>query len=188
MSALGLQIQNKDPDLHLFPFAYGWTSFTTVAMPVIGWAVRNHLAKRLQALGAEIVKSLGPECQIDAVGHSLGTILIHKSLTLETSRPKAFYRRLVFMGGAVSSRETFENEAGHFEKLLNIHSRGDDVVRLIPFGQCGYRGFTKADPKLVMNLDLTPDNHKSYSRPGVAWNAASAFLSHGKGQATSSAS
>jgi hypothetical protein len=174
MSALGLKIQI--PDLHLYPYSYGWTGLTSATFPIIGGMVRRRLTTRLQALHREIIKSLGPECEIDAVGHSMGVTLLHESMTRQSSQPKCFYRRLVYMGGIVSSRETFKDEAGHFQKLLNIHSRGDDVVRLSPFGQCGYRGFTRVDPKLVLNLDLTPDNHRSYAAPGVAWTVIAQFL------------
>ena len=169
-------IRYVSPSTTVVFFMYGWTAGVSVRFPGIGKMVRRHLVRKLQKAVARLVETHGAEAEIDAIAHSFGTWLLHRSMTAgRNARWHCFYRRLVYMGGVVSSRETFENEAGHFARVLNLYSRGDDVVRLAPFGHCGTKGFSRA-PAPVVSVDLTPINHRDYTGPGEAWSHAVPFL------------
>lgn len=140
--------------------------------------VRRAQVRRLQQRIADD-RVMFPNATIDAIGHSAGTYLLWHAMTQEGA-PRAIFRRLVFMGGIVSSRETFERQIGHVDSLLNLYSREDEVVAVSTFGQSGWHGFKEqvrpfAEPHLHQ-MDMTPFEHDHYERHGAAWQKAVEFL------------
>jgi len=176
MGALGRRLAAVVEGARVVPFIYGWTAATSVRLPLIGGFVRRGLVRRFQGFVTRLLAQGDPTAAVDVVAYSFGTWIAQESMTFAPG-PKLFFRWLVYMGGIVSSRDDFADEAGHFERVLNVHSRGDDVVRLAPFGHCGYRGFVRAPKDRVGNVDLTPLNHRDYQRDGLAWDEVVEFLS-----------
>lgn len=173
MRDMGAYLKRVIPEIEVHEFRYGWTSGVSVRLPVWGWFSRRRKTKKFQRFVAELAKKGGNAGHADVVAHSFGTWLTHHSMT--KGGPKTFFRRLVYMGGIVSSRENFEAEQTHHERLLNMFSRKDDVVRFAPFGHCGYRGFLNVGAR-VKNLDMTPLEHGEYLTSDKVWTKAADFL------------
>ena len=165
-------------NLDVRKFMYGWISGFSIRFPFVGYWTRHHYVRKFQKFIEKIVKEKGNDVIIDVVCHSFGTYITHFSMTFDSSRrAKAFFNRIVYMGGIVSARENFKNEEGHFKQALNLWSGGDDVIRIAPFGHSGYRGFNNADGEVVINKDMTPFNHNDYTMYGNAWPLIYEFLS-----------
>lgn len=181
MGPLKNLIEETIPNVEVVSFLYGWTSGLGIRLPFYGLWTRRRLTKKLQKFLVRQLRREPPGTQVDAIGHSFGTWLIHRSMTYK-GRVKAFYRRIIYAAGIVSSRENFEDEAGHYSGILNLYSREDDVVRLAPFGHAGYNGFFYADRPgeplrvHVINADMTPFEHDDYTQPGKAWELTLKFL------------
>ena len=171
---LGTLLRQRMPSVQVEHFFYGWTAGLSIRLPLIGLMVRKRLIRKFQKFVRKLVKRHGPGVEVDVVAHSFGTWITHHSMT--KGKWHTFYRRLVYMAGVVSSRENFKGEKGHYEHILNLHSRGDDVIRLVPFGHSGYRGFVNWEGNNVVNGDLTPANHNDYTEPGAAWSRTARFL------------
>jgi hypothetical protein len=174
MRKMGLYLSRAIPGLEVLQFKYGWISGISVRLPIWGWFSRRRKTRKFQRFVARAVKERGPETHPDVVAHSFGTWLAHHSMT--KGGPKTFFRRLVYMGGIVSSREDFRAEEGHYEKVLNLYSRNDMVVRYSLFGHCGHRGFINASTLRVQSVDVTPAEHGDYIKPGRMWGEAGEFL------------
>lgn len=145
-----------------------------VGLPVVGDFERSHLVTRTQRFVADACRRY-PDAQVDFVGHSLGTYLGFNAMT-QPGGPRSFFRRVALMATSVSSREPFLDEEGHFEKVLNLYSRRDEVIRFDPLGQAGWCGFRREDDR-VHSEEVPGYTHGDYTHPGVAWGEVRSFLS-----------
>jgi hypothetical protein len=182
-------LKQTNPGVLVFPYTYGYVLGTSIAFPVRGRIVRRRAVRRFQKWAAQLVKRLGPDVELDAVGHSFGTHLVNESM-VQDGGPRTFFRRVVYMGGIVSTRETFGRHDDHLDGVLNLYSREDEIVRLCPFGHCGWKGFKyhsvrTADGSFisiqhgipVTQIDMTPLEHEDYTLPGsTAWGNAASWL------------
>lgn len=183
MSTMGKYLvenhNNSEEELVVKQFRYGWVSGFSIRFPGIGLWTRSHYVRKFMKWVKRICQEEGVD-RLDGIFHSFGTHIGHKSMTNDSRFPKTFFRRIVYMGGMVSARENFDNEEGHFEKVLCMFSREDEVIRFAPFGHCGYRGFNHADGLIVVNKDMTPYEHGYYTRYGDAWPLINDFLNSPK--------
>lgn len=168
-------LESNSVNTEAVPFLYGWTSGFMLRLPWWGRTLRRRLVKRFQKFATKELRKRGPTWELSVVCHSMGTWIVHRSMTYKRG-PRLFFDRIVYMGGVVSSREDFDDERGHFHRILNLFSKGDDVIRFAPFGHAGYKGFYAADGNKVLNKDLTPVNHDHYTKPGKGWKLAVDFL------------
>lgn len=173
MPALAGRIDHGD--VAVAQYRYGKLSFWAVGLPFVGPIVRAHHVTAFQKFVAELCRRY-PESEIDFIGHSFGCYLGFESMRAPGAfRP--FWRKMLLMAPAVSSRETFEDVAGHYQKIECFHSDNDEVIKFSDFGQAGYRGFAYAGNfTRVENDDMTPFGHHDYTLPGKAWDAACVFL------------
>ena len=189
MEPLAALLREEVPRAIVLPYLYGYILGASIALPVRGRFVRRRAVRNFQKWVARQLQPLGPDVELDAVGHSFGTHLLHRSMVQEGGfRP--FFRRVVYMGGIVSTREKFEQHDDHVEGVLNLFSREDEVVFSCPFGHCGWKGFKNfrmpvADKSLigahggvfVKQFDMTPLGHQDYTQPGtMAWTRAAEWL------------
>lgn len=152
---------------------WGYASAFSVRVPFYGLMYRMRKVKQLQRLVLELRKKFGT---VNILAHSMGTKFSHNSMTGDKG-PHAFYDRIIYMGGVVSSRENFLNETGHFGDILNMWSDKDDIVQWSTFGHAGYKGFAHADEmENVTNVDMTPMDHGDYLEDGPAWDQVVRFL------------
>jgi hypothetical protein len=182
--AAGLEprLRENNPDIAaVLLWEYGWTSAFAVRFPWVGGAVRRHLVGRFQGWVAQQLHELeeehGRAVVLDAVGYSMGSYLVGRSMT-DAPGPRAFFDRVVLMGSILSSRDDWSSRFGHYTQALNLFSSEDDVVKMSTFGQSGWRGFTK-QPREVTNFECLGYEHGDYERPGPAWTAAANFLRTG---------
>ena len=175
MEPLASELTALMPDLEVLFYLYGYLLGTSIALPISGTIRRRRKVKRFQKWLARKMRAFPGDTEVSVVAHSFGTYLTHRAMTYEGA-PRAIFDRVIYMGGIVSSREDWKAERGHFSELLNLHSKKDHVVRLNPFGQCGFLGFQNGVGLKVRNEDLTPYAHGDYTQPGAAWGRIQAFL------------
>lgn len=174
MQALAARVTAADHAAMVRIHLYGFLGAMAVRAPFVGRRIRRAYVRELQdAVAAD--RRIYPNATIDLIGHSFGTYLAWHSMT-QSKGPRAFYRNLVFMGGVVSSRETFEREGQHFKGILNLYSRSDEIVAIATFGHSGWSGFQHDGGGRVRNLSMAPYEHKDYERPGPAWDEAQRFV------------
>lgn len=160
-------------------FRYGWTSGIMIRrLSFIGWLSRRRRTKKFQKLVARLRRRNSSPLHVDVVAHSFGTWLVYYSTLKGKKRLRTKLGRVAFMAGVVPTRATFHPEA--FERVLNLYSREDDVVRLASyagFGRSGVHGFAASDDAGVKNVDLTPFEHDHYLNPlSKAWDLVADFL------------
>jgi len=88
----------------------------------------------------ETYEVYGDDAYIDVVAHSFGCLKAHYSMTLDSDEPKAFYRKLVMIAGAVSTRVRYDDIKGHVEQEHFLWSPEDSVIARSNFGQMGWKG------------------------------------------------
>jgi len=142
------------------PFFFRFFKFIQVASR--RW--RNSQVRKFQKYIAWIRKVYGPNVQIDIVGHSFGTYKAHYSMMLETDQPKSFYRKLVLIGAAVSSRFKPGEAAGHFTEEHYLYSEDDDAIASSPIGNAGWAGPFYTDGISILGYDFSPSGHSDYFR------------------------
>lgn len=159
-------------------FRYGWTSGIMIRLPIVGWFSRRRRTKKFQKLVARIRKRARQPVHIDVIAHSFATWIAYYSTCRGKERMRTELGRVVFMGSIVSALADFPGD--RFERVLNLHSEKDAVVRLgryTGFGSSGIGGFMLEDDPRVQNVDLTPYEHDSYLEPrSRAWLLAADFL------------
>lgn len=177
MRDFGEYLRSTTPGLEVLEFKSGWISATSIRAPGVGWFMRRHYTKKLQRFVARVVKERGAPCKPNVIAHSFATWLVHYSMS--RGKRRAFYDRIIYMGGVVSSRASFDDQQGHYRRVLNLWSFNDGVVRmafLAPFGHSGFRGFRAGAERHVHGEELTPYEHGDYLKPGRAWPLVGEFL------------
>jgi len=134
-------------------------------LPVISKGFRYSQITKFQKYIAWVVKSYGANVMIDAVGHSFGTHKIHHAMTQNSSQPKSFYRRVVLIAAAVSSRFKPEDAAGHFEEEHYFYSNEDGLIRISPIGNAGWAGPHYADGVSIFGYEFDDYDHSTYFDP-----------------------
>ncbi len=134
-------------------------------LPVISRGFRHSQVTKFQKYIAWVVKSYGADVMIDAVGHSFGCYKIHHAMTRESSQPKAFYRRVVLIAGAVTSRFKPEDAAGHFTEEHYFYSGDDGLIRISPIGNAGWVGPFYVDGESIFSYEFEGYNHSTYFKP-----------------------
>jgi len=177
MGRLAAQIKAGEPGVTCLIYSKGWIPALAISLPLVGKLVCRHKVTVFQKWLRKQLIALDPTAIPDAVGYSFGSHLVHFSMT-GPHGPKAFWNRVAYMGGIISTREDFKGEWGHFKKILNCLSHHDKVVRfarLGRFGQCGFAGFAHADNQWVANLESDLE-HEDYQRPSWVWDSVVMFL------------
>jgi len=172
MDQLARKIQ-RETGMDCYQFRYGWTSGASVALPGWGWISRRGKTRRFQRYLARLIADR-PGTTVHVVAHSFGTWIARYSLIRGPEQLRPRIGTLVLMGGIVHRHDRFT--CGRVERVVNLYSLGDDVVRRAPgFGDSGFRGLA-GDGDRVTNVDLTPAEHCDYTRPGREWAAVVAAL------------
>ncbi len=143
-------------------------------LPVISRRWRSSQVTKFQKYIAWVRKVYGPSVEIDVVAHSFGTYKTHYSMTLDSNQPKAFYRKLVLIAPAVTSRFRPIDAAGHFTEEHYFYSEEDSVIANSPIGNAGWIGPYYADSKRIFAHDYTPVDHSGYFE-GELWDK---FVDH----------
>jgi len=173
LGLLGDFIETQVPGARCLIYNHGWIAAIQIAFPFFGGWFIDRKVKRFQKWVAARMNEIDPSIVPDVVAHSVGTRLVDDSMTHDGG-PHTFWDHVIFMGGIVSSRKDFEEEADHFWRLLNFFSRHDEVVRTWPYGHCGWKGFIVPHPR-VKNWECHFE-HTDYQLPSVVWDKIVAFL------------
>lgn len=172
MDQLATKIR-RETGMETYQFRYGWTSGASIALPGWGWISRRGKTRRFQRFVSRLVADR--PATVHVVAHSFGTWIARYSLIRGPEQLRPRIGTLLLMGGIVHRNDRFT--CGRVQRVVNLHSRNDDVVRRAPgFGDCGYRGLA-VDGDRVSNVDMTPANHRAYTIPGREWNAVVTALS-----------
>ncbi len=145
------------------PFVFRFFTF----IPVIFKSFRHSQITKFQKYIAWIRKTYGPSVDIDVVAHSFGTYKAHHAMTHKSSQPKAFFRRLVLIAPAVTSRFRPVDAAGHFEQEHYFYSEDDRTIAISPIGNAGWVGPYYEDQQYIFAYDYTPADHSDYFKDGL---------------------
>lgn len=136
-------------------FAWGFITpvgrwISTIAPAVLSKRWRNNQVKGFQRYINWVrgtYELYEDDTFIDVVAHSFGCYKTHYSMTLDSKEPKAFYRKLIMIGAAVSSRVKYDDIKGHVKQEHFLWSSDDDVIAHSNFGNVGWKGpaFAKRD-------------------------------------------
>ena len=153
---------------------YGWTSGVSIRMPIWGYFSRRSKLRKLRRLVRRLMVAYPGE-RISIIAHSFGTWLAYWAPLKGRASKRVDFWRTVLMAPIIDVDEELPADHGP-RRLACMFSREDDVIRRVPFGHAGAWGFSKADGKRVVNIDLTPYEHGDYTEPGGAWDKAVEFL------------
>ncbi len=162
------RIREKDLGNEIVVLIHRWNPFIFrffTFIPAISRVFRHSQITKFQKYLAWVARSYGANVLIDAVGHSFGCHKIHYAMTHESSQPKAFYRRVVLIAAAVTSRFKPEDAAGHFEQEHYFYSSDDGLIRISPIGNAGWAGPYYADGESIYSYEFDGYDHSTYFAP-----------------------
>ena len=140
------------------PFVFRFFTF----IPVISKRFRHSQITKFQKYIAWVRDRYGSSIEIDVVAHSFGTYKAHYAMTHKSSQPKSFFRRLVLIAPAVTSRFKPEDAVGHFASEHYFYSEDDRTIALSPIGNAGWSGPQYEDNKRIFAYDYSPADHSDY--------------------------
>ncbi len=165
---LDKRIREKDLGNEIIVLVHRWNPFVFrffTFIPAIFRGFRHSQITKFQKYIVWIRGVYGPNVLIDAVGHSFGCHKIHYAMTHESTQPKAFYRRLVLIAGAVSSRFKPEQAAGHFTQEHYFYSSDDGIIAISPIGNAGWAGPFYGDGVSIFGHEFPGFDHNTYFKP-----------------------